>query len=139
MKPFLLPVLLSLAAALSACALAVPIVIGPADLDDSSAQAPRCGPQPYPFNALMNAEYGNVVVTAEVGPGGQVGHTSLSRTVDSPFLNSAALAAVRSCRFTASGAPRRVDVTVVYAIHSPEDKLPRGVVRIGLRPGAERP
>ena len=121
---------------LAGCGIAVPIQVGPRDLDVSSPQAPQCGQHPYPFTALSNAEEGLVLVKAQVDAAGAVGQVAVTKATLSPLLNQAALDAVRRCRFatTAAAAPREVKVTVVYAIVGADDKMPVGVVRIGLQP-----
>lgn len=126
---------------LAGCGIAVPIEIGPRNLDVSSAQAPRCGPQPYPFTALQNGEQGNVVVAVQVDPAGVAGRVSVAKGTLSPLLNQAALDAARHCRFavTTSTSAREVRVTVVYAIVGMEDKNLRGAVLIGLEPGEAQP
>lgn len=136
---------LAAVAALGACAYAVPIVIGPADLDDRSAAAPRCSPQQYPFQAINHGEEGQVVVAAQVDAAGAISAATLAVPSTSPHLNEAALEAMKFCRFapqtagTAGSAagPRRVKLTVVYAFVGHDDKLPIGRVRIGIQPGLQ--
>jgi TonB family protein len=127
---FLLPLL---AATLSGCGLH-PIVVGPADLDTTSAAAPRCGPQQYPFYALENHESGDVVVRAAVDPAGTVTGATLAAPHPSSYLNAAALQGLRACRFAPAAAPREVDVTFAYELVGGDEFLPKGVVRVGVRP-----
>jgi TonB family protein len=122
---------------MASCGITVPIVIGPADLDDKSLEAPRCGPQQYPFMALTHAESGTVVVSTKVLPSGSVVGTSVLVSTSNQHLNEAAAESVRSCQFpqTPTDGVRQINVTVVYAIVSIDDKLPKGAVRIGIRRG----
>lgn len=129
--------LLSVAAAalLSACGL-YPIVVGPADLDTTSAAAPRCGPQQYPFYALENHQRGDVVVRVDVDAAGAVTRAALAVPSESTYLNAAALDAARTCRFAAATAARQVDVVVAYELVGGDEYLPKGVVRVGVRPAS---
>jgi len=132
MSRMLVP-LLAAASLLSACN-TYPIVVGPADLDSTSAAAPRCGPQQYPFYALENHERGDVVVRASVDAAGAVTGAALAVPNASPYLNAAAVQAVRACRFTPAAAPRQVDVVFAYELVGGDEYLPKGVVKVGVRP-----
>lgn len=132
MSRLLVP-LLAAASLLSACN-TYPIVVGPADLDSTSAAAPRCGPQQYPFYALENHERGNVVVRASVDAAGAVTGAALAVPNASSYLNAAAVQGVRACRFTPAAAPRQVDVVFAYELVGIDENLPVGAVRVGVRP-----
>lgn len=134
----LLPAIaIAAAALLSGCGLN-PIVVGPADLDTASAAAPSCGPQPYPFYALENHQRGDVVVRVDVAAAGTVTNAAVAVPSESTYLNAAALEAVRSCRFAPAAAARQVDVVVAYELVGGDEYLPKGVVRVGVRPAGAR-
>lgn len=124
---------LAAASLLSGCGL-YPIVVGPADLDTTSAAAPRCGPQHYPFYSLENHERGDVVVRVDVDPAGTVTHAALAAPSTSTYLNAAALDAARTCRFAPAAAARQVDVVVAYELVGGDEYLPKGYIRVGVRP-----
>ena len=124
---------LALAALLSACG-TNPIVVGPPGLQAATDYGPHCGPQQYPFNALVNHVQGDVPVQVAVDAAGKVTQAVLDRPGVQPSLEPAALQAVGFCRFAPAAAARQVDLLVVYAFVGEGRHLPNGVVRIGLRP-----
>jgi TonB family protein len=88
--------------------------------------------------ALSHAESGTVVVSATVAPSGSVVTASVLTGTRNPHLNEAATKSVLLCQFpsTPTEGRRQINVTVVYAIISIDDKLPKGEVRIGIRRGS---
>jgi len=112
------------AAALAGCA--TPRAAPPTDA------APRCGAQHYPHYALENEQKGDVVVRVEVDAAGRVAGASLQAPSGSRYLDAAALAGVRSCRFAAGGAPRRIDLLLAYRFLSESEIPPQGVVTVGV-------
>lgn len=118
--------------AISACGIAVPMVVGPPDLDERSAQAPKCSAQQCPFASLSNAESGTVLVKVTVAANGALGKVDIGQPDFSPHLTAAAIA-VQYCVFGASSAPRQATVTGVYQIVDTREKLPEGVVRMGIQ------
>jgi len=124
-----LPAALAALFLLGACASA-PVAPVPTDA------APQCGAQHYPFHALENDVQGDVVVRLDVDGAGRVVQAALLVPGPSRYLDSAALAGVRSCRFAPGGAPRRVDVVVAYRFLNASEFPAQGVVTIALRPGS---
>jgi TonB family protein len=123
----------ALAGALLAACATTAFVPGPAGLDTTSSDAPRCGPQQYPFHALENMEKGTAVLDVTVDSAGAVQAAALTSPTASPFLNAAALDAARYCRFPAATAARHVRLVVAYDLASGDEHMPRGFVRIGLQ------
>lgn len=115
------------AALLAACAAAPAVAPG--------AATPVCGPQQYPFHALQEFESGRVVVAAEVRPDGALATPRVEASSGHPFLDAAALDAVRWCRFPPTGGgSARVRLLVAYDLLGQEEYLPRGAVSIGVLP-----
>jgi TonB family protein len=110
----------------------------PADFDDSSAAAPRCGAQHYPLNARMNYERGVVVVLAQIDAAGAVTRAELSTPTPSAYLNDAAVIGARYCRFTTPPQSRRARLTFVFDLAGADAWLPLGHVRIGVQPSLQR-
>jgi TonB family protein len=110
----------------------------PAPPAASVADAPRCGPQPYPFHALENHYGGEVGIDVEVAPAGSVTDAALMQPAGSSYLDAAALRSVRSCRFLPAAVARRLQLVVVYELVNGDEHLPRGTVTIALRPQAPR-
>lgn len=125
MKPLLLAPLAA-AFLLSACASrpALP----------ATDAAPHCGAQHYPFHALENDVQGDVVLRVDADAAGRVAQAAVLVPGPSRYLDSAALEGVRSCRFAAGGAPRRLEVLVAYRFLNASEFPAQGVVTIGLRP-----
>jgi TonB family protein len=123
------------ASALLAACNTYPIVIGPADLDSSSAAAPRCGPQHYPLHALENHERGDVHLQVAVDPSGAVRTAAVANSSGSSFLDAAALDGVRYCRFAPAAAGRQATVVFAYELVGGDEYLPRGVINVGV-PGS---
>lgn len=121
-------------AALAAASLLAGCASAP-DAPVPAGAGPHCGAQHYPFHALENDVQGDVVVRLDVDGAGRVGNAALVVPGPSRYLDSAALAGVRSCRFAPAGAPRSVDVVVAYRFLNASEFPAQGVVTIGLRPG----
>lgn len=122
---------LAAAALLSACAAPGP---GRARTDVATDAAPHCGAQHYPFHALENDLQGDVVLRADLDASGQVAAATLLVPGPSRYLDSAALDGVRSCRFAAAAAPRKLDVLVAYRFRNASEFPPQGVIAIAARP-----
>lgn len=120
-------------AAFAAASLLAACASGPRTPAPAGA-GPHCGAQHYPFHALENDVQGDVAVRLQVDGAGHVADAALLVPGPSRYLDSAALAGVRSCRFAAGGAPRSVDVVVAYRFLNASEFPAQGVVTIGLRP-----
>jgi TonB family protein len=118
--------------------LAVPVicaVLAGCALPSIPASAPmigglQCGPQAYPFNALQDWQWGQVLVRAQVGADGRLGQGVVEQPAPSPYLNAAAVDAMRQCRTVAAAPGTTVRAVVVYELVNRDEYLPRGVVYV---------
>lgn len=144
-------VLAAVAALLAACAAPAPgaspasapanrpVTGAPGRAASQVVAGPQCGPQPYPAKALQDFEHGPVIVRVQVGADGRVSGGAIEQPAHSPYLNAAALDAVRYCRFpVAPGMPHDARLLVSYDFSGEDEYLPRGFVTIGLLPAGSR-
>ena len=90
----------------------------------------QCGPQVYPFYALQNWQWGQVVVRAQVGADGRLANGVVEQPAASSYLNAAAVDAMRQCRTVAAAPGTTVRAVVLYDLLNGDEHLPRGIVNV---------
>jgi len=120
------------------------IVVGPPDLDTTSAAAPKCSPISYPSSELLTGNRGSVVIRANVTAAGAIVSPVVETSSSYAALDSAATESIgKWCRFEPAPVPagattRVVRITAVFDFVARPGSTDLPVVKVGIQPGLQQ-